>query len=126
MVCRPSRPPVRGKLPWRTLRNLVSQGGERIARGRFSSWDGPRFTINFARAMEGFPRKIACQEKAHLLRRRAAAESDYRRAIPVLGDAIGVLEEPNADELDDFADSARRIVENAQEALERHTSEHAC
>jgi len=44
----------------------------------------------------------------------------------VLGDAIGVLEEPNADDLDDFADSARRIVENAQEALERHTRKHGC
>jgi hypothetical protein len=38
----------------------------------------------------------------------------------VLGDAIGVLEEPDAAELDDFAESARRIVENAQETLERH------
>ena len=44
----------------------------------------------------------------------------------MLGDAIGVLEEPNADDLDDFADSARRIVENALVALERHTSEHGC
>ena len=76
--------------------------------------------------MEGFSRKIACQEKARLLRRHAAAESDYYQAIHVLGDAIGVLEDPNADELDDFADSARRIVENAREALERHASEHGC
>jgi hypothetical protein len=76
--------------------------------------------------MESFPRKIACQEKARLLRRRAAAESDYYQAIHVLGDAIGVLEEPDAGELDDFAESARKIVENAWEALERHTSEHGC
>ena len=70
--------------------------------------------------------KIACEEKARLLRRNAGAESEYRRAIQVLGDAIGVLEEPNSDELDDFAESARRIVEKAQEELERHTSEHGC
>ena len=70
--------------------------------------------------------KIACEEKARLLRRNAGAESEYRRAIQVLGDAIGALEEPNSDELDDFAESARKIVENAWEALERHTSEHGC
>jgi len=70
--------------------------------------------------------KIACEERARLLRRNAAAESEYRRAIQVLGDAIGVLEAPNSDELDDFAESARRIVEKAQEELERHTSEHGC
>ena len=53
--------------------------------------------------------KITCEEKGRLLRRHAAAEPEYRRAIQVLGDAIGVLEEPDSDELDDFAASARRI-----------------
>jgi hypothetical protein len=76
--------------------------------------------------MQCYLPKITCQEKARLLRRHAEAESDYYRAIHVLGDAIGVLEEPNSDELDDFAESARRIVERAQEELERHTSEHGC
>ena len=76
--------------------------------------------------MQCYLPKITCEEKARLLRRRATAESEYRRAIQVLGDAIGVVEEPNSDELDDFGESARRIVEKAQEELERHTSEHGC
>ena len=76
--------------------------------------------------MQCYLPKITCEEKARLLRRHAAAESDYYQAIHVLGDAIGVLEEPDAGELDDFAESARKIVENAWEALERHTSEHGC
>ena len=49
--------------------------------------------------MQCYLPKITCEEKARLLRRHAEAESDYYRAIQVLGDAIGVLEETNSDEL---------------------------
>ena len=76
--------------------------------------------------MEGFPRKIACQEKASLLRRHAAAESDYYRAIHVLSVAIRSLKKPDGYVLEDFADSARKMVEDAWDALERHTTEHGC
>ena len=73
-----------------------------------------------------FSLKITCEEKARLLRRHATAESDYYRAIHVLSAAIQSLKNPNANELEDFADSARKIVEGAWDALERHTSEHGC
>ena len=76
--------------------------------------------------MQYFPRNISCEEKARLLRRHAAAESDYNRAIHVLNAAIRSLKKPNANELEDFADSARKTVEDAWDALERHTSEHGC
>jgi hypothetical protein len=76
--------------------------------------------------MQCLPLKIACEEKARFLRRRAAAESDYRRAVSVLSAALGSLEKPDADELEDFAASARKIVEGAEEALEQHTCEHRC
>ena len=39
--------------------------------------------------MQSFPLKTACEEKARLLRRHAAAESDYYRAIHALSVAIG-------------------------------------
>jgi hypothetical protein len=77
-------------------------------------------------AMRCFPLKTACEEKARLLRRHAAAESYYHQAIHVLSAAIASVKKPDANELEDFAESARKIVEGAWEALERHTSEHGC
>ena len=56
----------------------------------------------------------------------ALRESDYNRAIHVLSAAIRSLEKPDSNELEDFADSARKMVEEAWDALERHTSEHGC
>ena len=76
--------------------------------------------------MQCLPLKTTCEEKARLIRRHAAAESDYNRAIHVLSAAIRSLEKPDSNELEDFADSARRMVEGAQDALERHNSEHGC
>ena len=76
--------------------------------------------------MQSFPLKTACEEKVRLLRRHAAAESGYYRAIHVLSVAIRSLKKPNGYVLEDFADSARKIVEGAWEALERHTTEHGC
>ena len=76
--------------------------------------------------MQSFPLKIACEEKAHLRRQHAAAESDYHRAIHLLSVAIRSLKKPDGYVLEDFADSARKIVEGAWEALERHTTEHGC
>ena len=76
--------------------------------------------------MQSFLLKTACEEKARLLRRHAAAESDYYRAIHVLSVAIRSLKKPDGYVLEDFADSARKIVEGAWDALERHTSEHGC
>jgi hypothetical protein len=73
-----------------------------------------------------FPLKTACEEKTRLLRRHAAAESDYNRAIHVLSVAIRSQKKPDGYVLDDFADSARKMVEDAWDTLERHTSEHGC
>ena len=73
-----------------------------------------------------FSLKTACEEKARLLRRHAAAESNYYRAIHVLSVAIRSLKKPDGNELEDFADSASKMVEDAWDALERHTSEHGC
>jgi hypothetical protein len=76
--------------------------------------------------MQSFPLKTACEEKARLLRRHAAAESDYHRAIHVLSVAIRSVKKPDGYLLEDFADSARKMVEDSWDALERHTSEHGC
>jgi hypothetical protein len=73
-----------------------------------------------------FSPKVTCEEKARLLRRHAAAESDYYRAIHVLSVAIRSLKKPDGYVLEDFADSARKMVEDSWDALERHTSEHGC
>lgn len=76
--------------------------------------------------MQCFPKTITCEEKARLFRRHAEAESDYHLAIRVLGLAIRSLQDPGGYMLEDFAYSARKIVERTQDALERHTSEHGC
>jgi hypothetical protein len=76
--------------------------------------------------MRCFPQKITCAEKARLLRRHAEAESDYHLAIHALRLSIRSLPKPDGYMLEDFADSARKIVDRAWEALERHTSEHGC
>ena len=73
-----------------------------------------------------FSLKTPCEEKARLLRRHAAAEADYHRAIHVLSLAIQTLKKPDGYVLEDFADSARKMVEDSWDALERHTSEHGC
>ena len=76
--------------------------------------------------MQCSSQKITGEEKARLLRRHAAAGSEYNLAIHVLSVAIRSLEKPDGDELEGFADSARKIVEEAWDALEHHTSEHGC
>jgi hypothetical protein len=76
--------------------------------------------------MQRSPRTITCEEKARLLREHAAAESDYYRAIHVLSAALQSLSKLNSNELEDFAAGARKTVEDAWEAVERHTSEHGC
>jgi hypothetical protein len=69
--------------------------------------------------MQCFLPKINCAEKARLLRQRAEAESDYHLAIHALWLAIRSLQKPDGSALADFADSARKLVDGAQEALER-------
>ena len=76
--------------------------------------------------MQCSPKTINCEEKARLFRRHAEAESDYHLAIHALRLAIRSQKKPDGYLLDDFADSARKIVEYAWDALERHTSEHGC
>ena len=76
--------------------------------------------------MQCSPRKIPCEDKARLLRRHAEAESDYHLAIRALRLSIRSLHKSDGYMLEDFADSARRIVERAEDALKRHTSEHGC
>ena len=70
--------------------------------------------------------KTACEEKARLFRRHAEAESDYELATHALRLAIQSLQDSDGYILEDFAYSARKIVEGTQDALERHTSEHGC
>jgi hypothetical protein len=54
------------------------------------------------------------------------AESDFERAIQKLTWRIGEVKNPNYEELQNLAEAAKELVENAQGALERHTSEHGC
>ena len=72
------------------------------------------------------PVATACEEKARLLRLCAVAESDYERAIRKLTWRIGEVKYPNYEELQNLAEAATKLVENARGALERHTSEHGC
>jgi hypothetical protein len=68
----------------------------------------------------------ACKEKARLLRLCAVAESNHQLAIQRLTWMIGALRESNFELLSEFAETARSIVEEARQELERHTAEHGC
>jgi len=68
----------------------------------------------------------ACEEKARLLRLCAVAESNHQRAIHHLTWMLGVLKKPNYQDLHEFAETAREIMEDARKALDRHTAEHGC
>jgi hypothetical protein len=68
----------------------------------------------------------ACEEKGRLLRLCAVAESHHQRAIQEVSRFIGKLKQPDYNELIEFVDTARTVVEEAQEALERHIAGHGC
>jgi hypothetical protein len=72
------------------------------------------------------PVATACEEKTRLLRLCTMAESDYESTIRKLTWRIGEVKYPNYEELQNLAGDARNLVENAREALERHTTEHGC
>jgi hypothetical protein len=72
------------------------------------------------------PVATACKEKARLLRRCAVADAKYGYAIQKLAWRIGEVKNPNYEELQHLAEAATKLLENARDALERHTSEHGC
>jgi len=70
-----------------------------------------------------------CEEKARLLRLCTMAESQHQSVVQQLTRMIGALRKPNYEDLEDlneFVETSRRIVDDAQQALERHTTEHRC
>jgi hypothetical protein len=69
---------------------------------------------------------LVCEEKARLLRRCAVAESNHQLAIQQLTWMIGAPRKPNYVDLNEFVETSRRIVDDAQQGLERHTAEHGC
>jgi hypothetical protein len=83
----------------------------------------PGFWLNVSISESSAP---GCEERAHLLRLCALAESHHRRAIQELARFIGKLNESDYKELLEFADTASEIVAEAREALDRHTAGHGC
>ena len=76
---------------------------------------------------------LVCAEKARLDRLCALAESSRQLAIQQLTWIRDTLMKHNYEDLQEFAETARDIVKDAQqavkdvrEALERHTAEHGC
>jgi hypothetical protein len=67
-----------------------------------------------------------CGQKEQLLLAYGFASGDYHRAIMVLIERAGVLQKPDYERLRNFVGIARTALEQAREALDRHTSEHGC
>jgi glutathione S-transferase len=67
-----------------------------------------------------------CEEKARLLRGCAVAESNHQSVIQQVTWLIGRPEKPSYEDLTELAETARMAVEEARQALERHTAEHGC
>jgi DNA phosphorothioation-dependent restriction protein DptG len=72
------------------------------------------------------PISTACEEKARLLERCALAEWYCTRTIEKITWRIGEPRVPNYEELQDLVQAARKLMEDAQEALVRHAAEHGC
>jgi hypothetical protein len=68
----------------------------------------------------------ACEEKTRLLSLKAVAEANHHRVIQELTWRVGTLQKPDFKVLHELAQRARKLVEDAWEALRRHTSEHGC
>jgi hypothetical protein len=54
------------------------------------------------------------------------AESHHRSVIQQVTWLIGRQEKPNYEDLTELAETTRMAVEEARQALERHTAEHGC
>jgi hypothetical protein len=68
----------------------------------------------------------ACEEKRRLVNLCAVTKSEYSRAMEAIALRIGELNISHFDELAEFAKDAKKAMEEAREALERHTAEHGC
>jgi hypothetical protein len=60
------------------------------------------------------------------MRLYAVASSDYSRALDVLQRHTGVMKKSKYKEVSEFAETARKAVEEARAALDRHMAEHGC
>ena len=67
-----------------------------------------------------------CEANSRLRRLYALAESNHKGAIETQTWRVETLKDPNPEALHAFVETARRQMEEAREALERHTSEHGC
>jgi hypothetical protein len=67
-----------------------------------------------------------CAEKARLLRLCALTESHCQHGVQELSRFIGKLKKSDFEELLEFGETARKIANEAQEALDRHRAEHGC
>ena len=68
----------------------------------------------------------ACDEKARLLRLCRIAESQHQIVVQQMTWMIGALRKPNYEDLSEFVATSRRIVDDAQQTLKRHITEHGC
>jgi hypothetical protein len=67
-----------------------------------------------------------CEEKSRLRRLLAEAESNHKRALESLNWHIETMRNSIPEGLHYRVETARKAVEEARKALERHTAEHAC
>jgi multidrug resistance efflux pump len=68
----------------------------------------------------------ACEEKDRLTRAYSSAASDYSRAVELLQKRSGVMSKQDYENIYNFVERARKQVEHARAALEKHTAEHSC
>jgi hypothetical protein len=68
----------------------------------------------------------ACEEKDRLTRASSFAVSDYSRAVAVLQERTGVMSKEDYETINSFVEKARKQVDHARAALEKHTTEHGC
>jgi hypothetical protein len=70
--------------------------------------------------------KIACEERARLIRVYSRAASDYNSAVQVLYLRSDVANKADYLKHCALSEMARRMAETAQKALDRNTLEHGC
>ena len=68
----------------------------------------------------------ACEEKDRLARAWSFAVSDYNRTVAVLQERTGVMSKQDYETIHTFVEKARKQVDDARAAIEKHTAEHGC
>ena len=114
------------------MKTLLQSDGARHETSNSPSPTRPLDAVNSAQPSQKLnmlgPHSVVpvCEEKSRLRRLLADAESNHKRTLESLNWHIETIRNSIPEGLHYRVETARKAVEEARKALERHTAEHAC